>query len=170
MTLASRIRLPHEGEWVDQLLREIKDAVREKRTVVVAGVDVIYSVCDSWPLGGEPAIYDHDGNIYLPEGYVRAHPTNAELVAFHEHIEISHKLAGRPHAYAHRRALLEELLAAKQIYDEDELRSYVKQRASGYPDSKIADKVAVEERLYELLAADRPLRGRLIEVITEARM
>ena len=168
--MANRIRLPHEGEWVDQLLREVKDAVRESRTVVVAGVDVSYSVCDPWPLGGEPAIYDHDGNIYLPAIYVSAHPMYADLVAYHEHIEIGHKLAGRPHAYAHRRALLEELLAAKQSYDEDGLRPYVHQRVFGYPDWKIPDKDALEERLYELLSADRPLRGRLIAVVTEARM
>ena len=168
--MANRIRLPHEGEWVDQLLREIIDAVRETRTVVVAGVDVTYSVCGSWPLGGELAIYDHDGNIYLPESYVKAHSMYADLVAFHEHIEIRHKLAGRPHAYAHRRALLEELLAAKQAYDEDGLRAYVHQRVFGYPDAKIPDKDALEERLYELLSADRPLRGRLIAVVTEARM
>ncbi|MCY3782234.1 MAG: hypothetical protein OXG79_00415 [Chloroflexi bacterium] len=168
--MANRIRLPHEGEWVDRLLREVKDAVWETRTVVIADVKVTYSICDPWPLGGEIAIYDHDGDIYLPESYVRSHPSNADLVAYHEQIEIGHKLAGRSHAYAHRRALLMELLAAKQSYDEVGLRAYVHQRVFGYPDWKIPDKDAIEERLYELLSADRPLRGRLIAVITEAKM
>lgn len=168
--MANRIRLPHEGEWVDRQLRKVKDVARETRTVEIANVKVTYSICDPWPLGGEIAIYDHDGNTYSPDSYVRSRPSNADLVAYHEHIEIRRKLAGRSHAYAHRRALLMELLAAKQSYDEDGLRAYVHQRVFGYSDWKIPDKGAIEETLYELLSADRPLRGRLIAVVAEARM
>ena len=61
----------------------------------------------------------------------------ADLGAFHEHTEIRHKLAGRSHGYAHHRALLEELLAAKQIFDKDALTAYVHQmsvRLSGLED------------------------------------
>ena len=168
--VAQKIRLPHEGETVNRLLRQIKDAIIETRTAVVSGVEIKYSICAPWPRGLDDAMYDHDGNIYLPESSVRSDPTRADLTAFHEHTEIRHKLAGRSHAYAHRRGLLEELLAAKQIYDEDGLKAYVHGRVFGYPDWKIPDRDAIQKRLYELLAVDRPLRGKLIEVITEARM
>ena len=167
--MARRIRLPHEGEGVDRLIRQIKEGVRETRTTVVAGVEVTYSIC-AWPPGFDPAVYDHEGNIYLSEDYVRADPTRADLTAFHERTEVRHKLAGRPHAYAHRRGLLEELLAAKQTYDEAGLTAYVHQRVFGYPDWKIPDRDAIQERICELLSADRPLRGKLIEVIAQARM
>ena len=166
----SRLRLPHEGEEVDRLLGQIKDAVKETRTAVVTGVKVTYSICDPWPLGFDMAMYDHDGNIYMPESRVRSDQMRADLSALHEHTEICHKLAGRSHAYAHRRGLLTELLAAKQVYDEDGLRAYVRYRVFFYPDWKIPDKSDIEERLYGLLSADRPLRGKLIEVITKARM
>ncbi len=166
----SKLRLPHEGEEVDRLIQQIKDAVLETRTTVVTGVKVTYSICDPWPLGFDMAMYDHDGNIYMPESRVRSDRMHADLSALHEHTEICHKLAGRSHAYAHRRGLLTELLAAKQVYDEEGLKAYVRHRVSGYPDWKIPDKGAIEERLHGLLSADRPLRGKLIEVITEARM
>ena len=68
------------------------------------------------------------------------------------------------------RGLLEELLAAKQVYAEDGVSEYVHHRVFFYPDWKIRDKGDIEERLYGLLSADCPLRGKLIEVITEARM
>ena len=168
--MANRIRLPHEGEAIDRLIRQIKEAVRETRTTVVTGVEVTYSVCAPWPRGMDPAMYDHDGNIYLPEKSVRSNPIYADLTAFHEHTEIRHKLAGRPHSYAHRRALLEELLAAKQIFDKDALAAYVHKRVYSYPDWKIPDKDITHKRLCELIAVDRPLKGRLIEVITQARM
>ena len=165
-----RLRLPHEGEEVERLLRQIKDSVQETRTAVVAGVEVTYSICDPWPLGLDMAVYDHDGNIYMPESRVRSDQTRADLSALHEHTEILHKLAGRSHAYAHRRGLLKELLAAKEVYDEKGLKAYVHYRVSGYPDWRIPDKGAIEERLHGLLSADRPLRGKLIEVFTEAGM
>ena len=61
-------------------------------------------------------MYDEDGNIYLPESFANAEPEFAYLVVLHEHVEIGHKLAGRSHAYAHRRAYLAELLAAKEMF------------------------------------------------------
>lgn len=168
--MANKIKLPHEGEEIDRLIRQIKEAVRETRTTVVAGVEVTYSICDPWPHGMDPAMYDHDGNIYLPEEHVRSNPVSADLTAFHEHTEIRHKRAGRAHGYAHHRGLLEELLAAKQIFDEEALTAYVHERMSGYPDWKIPDKSAIAARLCALLSADRPLRGKLMEVFKEARM
>ena len=168
--MTRRIRLPHEGEEVDRLIRQIKDAIRETRTTVIAGTEVTYSVCDPWPLGPEPAIHDHYGNIYVPEDKYRADPVRAELCAYHEHVEVQHKLAGRSHTYAHRRALLMELLAAKDIYDEDRLREYVRYRVFNYPAWKIPDRNATMNELCRLLSADRPLRGRVIEVITRTGM
>ncbi|MCY4110468.1 MAG: hypothetical protein OXF96_00835, partial [Chloroflexi bacterium] len=95
----------------------------------------------------------------------------AYLVVLHEHVEIAHKLAGRSHAYAHRRAYLAELLSAKETFTgPGELRQFLKRRIGGYPDWKVPNKAEVEERLYELLQAPRPLRGRLIEVMRKARL
>ena len=94
----------------------------------------------------------------------------ADLSAFHEQTEVYHKLAGRSLAYAHRRALLLELLAAKDIYDEDGLSDYVRYRVFNYPAWKAPDRSAVARELCELLSAERPLRGKLIEVITRAGM
>ena len=168
--MANKIKLPHEGEEIDRLIRQIKEAVRETRTTVVAGVEITYSICDPWPHDMDPAMYDQDGNIYLPEEHVRSNPISANLTAFHEHTEIRHKRAGRAHGYAHHRGLLEELLAAKQIFDEDGLTAYVHERVFGYPDWKIPDKDSIEEKLCELLSAERPLKGKLMEVFKEARM
>ena len=168
--MAKRIRLPHEGEEIDRIIRQIKEAVRETRTTVVAGVEVTYSICDPWPPEMDPAMYDQDGKIYLTAKHLRSNPISADLTAFHEHTEIRHKRAGRAHGYAHHRGLLEELLAAKQIFDEDGLRAYVHERVFGYPDWKIPDKDSIEEKLCELLSAERPLRGKLLEVFKEARM
>ena len=168
--MGSKIRLPHEGEEIDRLIRQIKEAVREKRTMLVAGVKVTYSICDPWPQGMDPAMYDQDGNIYLPAEYVRSNPISADLTAFHEHTEVRHKQAGRAHGYAHHRALLLEFLAAKDVYDADGLCEYVHRRVFSYPDWKIPDKSAIKERLCELLLADRPLRGKLLHVFAAARM
>ena len=168
--MANKIRLPHEGEEIDSLIRQIKEAVRETRTTVVAGVAVTYSICAPWPRGMDPAMYDQDGNIYLPEQQVRSNPVYADLAALHEHTEIRHKLAGRSHGYAHHRGLLEELLAAKQIFNKEDLTAYVHQRVSGYPDWKFPDKDSLEQKLRGLLAVDRPMRGKLLEVFKESRM
>ena len=87
--------------------------------------------------------------IYTFQRRCPVKPYHADLAAFHEHTEIRHKLAGRSHGYAHHRALLEELLAAKQIFDNDALTAYVHQRVFGYPDWKLPDKESIEEKLCE---------------------
>ena len=166
-----RLRLPHESDEITLLIQQMKDNVRYMRTAVVGGVEVNYAVCSPWPDGLDDAMYDWEGNIFLPESRVRTDPTRADLTAYHEHVEIRHKLAGRSHAYAHRRALLMELIAAKQIFCQpSQLRSYVHYRAGGYPEWKVPNKEALEARLYELLVATKPLRGKLLKVITENRM
>ena len=168
--MATKLQLPHEGEWVEQLIRQIKEAVLETRTVEVAGVEVRYSICAPWPQGMDPGMYDHEGNIYLAEESERSNPAYADLTAFHEYTEIRYKLAGRSHTYAHRRALLEELLAAKRIFDKDALAAYVQSRVNSYPERKIPDRDNIYKRTVELIAVERPLKGRLMEVFTEARM
>jgi hypothetical protein len=168
--MVKRIQLPHEGEEVDRLIRQIKEAVRETRTAIVAGIEITYSVCAPWPPEMGPAMYDEDGNIYATEEHVRSNPISADLSALHEHTEILHKRAGKEHGYAHHLALLAEFLAAKQIFDEEALTAYVHERMFGYPDWKIPDKSAIAARLCALLAAERPLKGKLMEVFKEARM
>ena len=168
--MRARLRLPHEGEEIDRLIRQIKDAAQEMRTTVVAGVELTYNICDPWPDGMDPAMYDHDGNIFLPAEQVRANLLAADLAALHEHTEIRHKRAGRAHGYAHQRGLLQEFLAAKETLDEDGLRAYVHFRVFEYPDWKLPDKSAVEESLCRLLLAERPLRGKLLEVFKRAGM
>ncbi len=165
-----RIRLPHEGEEVDRIIRQIKDAVRDTRTAVIAGAEVTYSISGPWPLEPEPAIHDHYGNIYVAESCFRADAMRADLSAYHEHVEVQHKLAGRSHAYAHRRALLMEMLAAREIYDKNGLREYVQYRVFNYPTWKIPDRSAIMNELCGLLSAARPPRGRLIEVFKRAGM
>lgn len=168
--MTRRIRLPHEGEEVDRLIRQIRDAVRETRTTVIAGAEVTYSICEPWPLEPEPAIHDHYGNIYVPATRFESDSLRADLSAYHEHVEVQHKLGGRSHAYAHRRALLMELLAAKSIYYEGGLGGYVRYRVFNYPAWKIPDRSAIEKKICDFLSADRPRRGKLVEVITRARM
>lgn len=168
-----KIQLPHEGEEIDRLIRQTKEAVQETQKTVVAGVEVMYSICDPWPLeplGPDMAIYDHDGNIYVARSYVQADPTRADLGAFHEHTEICHKRAGKDHGFAHHQALLEEFLAAKAIYDKHGLREFVHYRVFEYPDWKIPDKNAILERLCDLLSAARPQRDKLLEVFASERM
>ena len=165
-----RLRLPHE-ESLRPLLQRIKDNVTQARTCVIDGVEVRYMVCSSWPDGVDEAVYDEEGNIYLPETLVRADRRRADLTAYHEKIEINHKLAGRSHAYAHRRALLLELLAAKRMVSQPaQLRRYVRERVNGYPQWKIPDRQDVEDRLYHLVVQETPPRGKILEVITESRM
>ena len=95
----------------------------------------------------------------------------ADLTAFHEQTEIGHKLAGRSHAYPHRRVLLEELLAAKQVFEPTGgLRGFIRNRTGMYPDQKVRDKEGVEGRFYDFLTADTSRKGQLLKVITDTRL
>ncbi len=164
-----RLRLPHPE--LIRIVDAIKTSVTDERTCEVDGVAVRYFLCDPWPDEADLAMYDEDGNIYLPERFAGGRPQRAELVALHEQVEISHKLAGRSHAYAHRRAILIELLAAKATFrGPGQLREYLHWRIGVYPDWKVPDKAAVEAQVYELLAASRPLRGRILDVVKKARL
>ena len=164
-----RLKLPHPS-LVD-LIVELRANVTGERTCEVDGTEVRYQVCNPWPGEADLAMYDEDGNIYLPERFANDRPEQTDLVVLHEHVEISHKLAGRSHAYAHRRALLAELLAAKALFGAPgQLRAYLQWRIGGYPDWKVPDKQNVEKRIHNLLQAPRPLRGRILDIVKEARL
>ena len=168
-TTPRRLRLPHPE--LIRLVDAIKAGVTGERTGEVDGVTIRYFVCDPWPDEADLAMYDEAGSIYLPARFADDHPERANLAVLHEQVEITHKLAGRSHAYAHRRAILMELLAAKSLFVRpDALRAYVQWRIGAYPDWKVPDKAAVVCRLHELLGASRPLRGRILEVVKEARL
>ena len=164
-----RLRLPHSS-LVD-LIVKLRAGVSGERTCTVAGTEVSYFVSDPWPDDADLAMYDEDGNIFIPERFADDHPERANLVVWHEHVEITHKLAGRSHAYAHRRAILMELLAAKALFATPEhLREYLRWRIGAYPDWKVPDKPSVVGRLNDLLQASRPMRGRILEIVKEARL
>jgi hypothetical protein len=77
----------------------------------------------------------------------------------------------RPHAYAHRRALVAELLATKRIFAEAaEVRRYVEWRIGHYPAWKIPDPQQIVAQLMPILTEDRPRKGQLFHVIKEYRL
>ena len=167
--IQTRISLPHP--IVTEFASILKTNASWERTCGLDGLGICHWLCDPWPDEADLAMYDEDGNIYLPERFASGRPERAELVALHEQVEISHKLAGRSHAYAHRRAILIELLAAKaMLRGPGQLREHLGWRIGVYPDWKVPDKAAVVAQLYELLAASRPLRGRILDVVMKARL
>lgn len=154
------------------LIELLNANVVKRRTAVAGDLEVTYTICSVWPDGMDVATYDADGNIYMPESYVDADPQRADLTAFHETVETRRKLAGQSHAYAHRRAFLEEFLAAKQIFGQPELKAYVDRRVDGYPDWKFTDnqRETLKAGLFEHLAAPKPPRVKLMDVITRSMM
>jgi hypothetical protein len=110
------LRLPHPD--TAGLLAAIKREAISTRHRMVAGAALSYAVFRSGAATPDLAFYDEDGTIYIPEDLIEFSEQYADLIAFHEHVEIQHKRAGRSHAYAHRRALMAELLAAKQVFSE----------------------------------------------------
>ncbi len=133
-----KLRYPHP-ELFRSIVEEIRSNVIEERTCDVGGIEITYTV-SSWQ-GGDPGMWDEDGNVYVHESLALRDVTTADLVAFHEKTEIDNKLAGRSHAYAHRRALLLELLAAKETYvDFGRFRDYVHWRLSGYTGWKVPNR------------------------------
>ena len=166
-TATKRLKLPHPE--LTELVEAIRANVSGERTCTVEGTKIRYLLCDPWPDEADLAMYDEDGNIYLPQRFAVDHPERANLAALHEHIEITHKLAGRRHAYAHRRAILIELLAAKALFDGPGApRAYLTWRIGAYPDWKVPEKPSVMGQLYDLLQAARPPRGQILEVVKAA--
>jgi hypothetical protein len=164
------LRLPDPS--IAEQLRVIQRNAIGTQHSAVAGLELDYTIFRADP--GSPSLgacYDEDGTVYIPEALVQADKRHADLIAFHEHAEIRHKRAGRSHAYAHRHALVEEFLTAKQIHDErSALKRYLVWRVKGYPASKIPYPEEVAVQLAHILAADRPRKGDLLKLITNHRM
>jgi len=160
------LRLPHP-EFA-ALIDAIKRDVIRRESIVLTDVPISYAVFRSEAATPDLAFYDEQGTIYIPENLLQYNQQYAHLFALHEHVEIQHKRAGRPHAYAHRRALLAELLAAKQIFSEPHhLAGYLQWRIGLYPAWKQLDQAAIVMQLLDLLASNRPRRGALFQRIRE---
>ena len=112
------------------------------------------------------ASWGDNGSVYINDEDLQRDERRADLTALHEQTEYQHRAAGRPHAYAHRRAYLAEFLAAKQVLDLPELERYVRDRIRPYPAWKVPDQDALATDLVRLLAAPRPRRGDLMRLIT----
>lgn len=160
------LRLPHPG--FAALADVIKRDVIRQEQIVLTDIPLSYAVFRSEANTPDLAFYDEQGTIYIPESLLHCNEQYAHLFALHEHVEIQHKLARCPHAYAHRRALLAEFLAAKQIFSETyHLASYLHWRIGLYPEWKQLDQAAIVRQLLDLLAANRPRRGALFRCIRE---
>ena len=166
------LRLPHP-ELVE-MVNAIKRNVVGTRRARVAGHDLTYAIIrrdPDLPVPDLGACYDTDGALYLPDDLVNEDEQVADLTAYHEHVEVRHKLAGRSHAYAHRRAYIAELLAARQVYAEPaELRRYLRWRIGGYPAWKGLDTEQVATELEHALTADPLRKGEVLRVIKAHRL
>jgi hypothetical protein len=160
------LRLPHP-EFAG-MIDVIQRAVIRREEIVLADTPIVYSVFRTEADIPDLAFYDEERTIYLPEDLLQFNEQYAHVIALHEQIEIQHKRAGRTHAYAHRRALLAELLAAKQIFPEaSQLAGYLQWRIGGYPAWKNLDRAAIVAQSIQLLASNRPRRGALLQLIQD---
>ncbi len=164
------LRLPHPE--LASVVEAIKRNVVDTRRTTVAGTDVCYAVFRHVPAELDiDACYDVYGAIYLREDLVAFDERVADLTVYHEYVEVQHKEAGRAHAYAHRRAYVAELLAARQVFGEPaELEDYLRWRIGGYPAWKGLDSEQVAADLARVLTAERPRKGELLQVIKEHRL
>ena len=166
------LKFPH-AELV-RLVDSVKRAVVGTLCSTVAGRELRYALFRPGPetsdLGGG-GCYDQEGKVYIPEDLAALDERFGELIALHESLEVQYKRAGRPHAYADRRALVEELLAAKRIFAEAaDCRRYVAWRIGLYPEWKVPAPREIVAQLLLALLADRPRRGTLFQVIKERRL
>ena len=163
------LRLPHPE--MAGLIDAIKRNVVTTRRSMVAATELSYTVFHPGSETPDLAFYDEDGRIYVPEHLVAFDERYADLIAFHVHLEIRHKLVGRAHAYAHRRALVEELLAARQILNEPgERKGYLQWRIGLYPTWKVPEPEQVVEQFVRLLTEDKPRKGELLQLNKEHRL
>lgn len=148
------------------MLDAIKHDVIRTEQQIVADITLSYKVFRSKADIPDLAFYDENGTIYIPAELLEFNKQYAQLIALHEHVEIQHKSAGRPHAYAHRRALLAELMAAKQIFTEPgQLESYLDWRIRLYPEWKRFGRADAVTQLGHILATSRPRKGDLFQLI-----
>lgn len=164
------LRLPHPE--LLPIVERVKDKVISTRRATVAGTEITYAVFRHVAdLPNDGAWYDTDGALYVAEDLVAWDEQVADLTAYHEFEEVRHKKAGRPHAYAHRRAYLAELLAARQVYaDADALHRYLRWRIGGYPAWKGLNVEQVVKELEQVLLAQPLRKGEVLRVITACRL
>lgn len=164
------VRLPHRH--VAELVKRMKRNTTQARRAQFGDIDVVYGVHEGdSETAGMTGCYDESGDIFVLADLVRLDPQFADLVAYHEHLEVIYKRAGNSHARAHRRAIVGELLAAKALMgDAARLHAYVSWRIGAYPVAKVPDPGVVIEQLEQLLLLYPVRKGRLLEAITRHRL
>jgi hypothetical protein len=162
-----RVKLPHPE--LQPVLSAMARSVIETRSVSVAGTHVEYDLfTPTWETHDIDAAYSESGRILVSTDLVSAGQRYADLAALHEHVEIQHKVAGRSHAYAHRRAFVHELLPAGRIFQasRDDLASYIAWRIGAYPPDKVPLPYETVQRLLGILTTTPVRKGKLLEVVT----
>ena len=158
------LRLPHPE--ADELLDAIKQNIIRTEQAVVADLALSYTVFRYKGNTPDLVFYDETGTIYIPADLIEFDEQYAHLFALHEQVEIQHKLASRPHAYAHRRALQAEFLAARQIFpDVNQLEAYLHWRIGLYPEFRRFDRADLLAKLMLILTSERPGKGDLFRLI-----
>ena len=158
------LRLPHPE--ATKTLDAIKQKVIRTEQAVVADITLSYAVFRYEGETPDFVFYDEEGTIYIPSDLIEFNGQYAHLCAVHEHVEIQHKLASRSHAYAHRRALQAEFLAARQIFpDLAQLKGYLQWRIGLYPEFKRFDRTDVLAKLIQILTSERIRKGDLFQLI-----
>ena len=164
------VRLPHP--WLVALVNRVKLQVTGIHHVRISEVDLVYSSyrgdADTADLIG---IYDESGNIYIEEGLTMRDARFADLVAYHEFLEISAKRAGSSHARAHRRAVVGSLIAAKEhLPDLDQMHAFLDWQIGAYPREKVGDPGTVIAEIENELLRDCLGKGRLLDIVTRHRL
>ena len=158
------LRLPHPeaANTLDAIMQKV---IRTEQAVV-ADIPLSYAVFRYEGETPDLAFYDEAGTIYIPQDLIELNEQYAQLFALHEHVEIQHKLASRSHAYAHRRALQAEFIAARRIFpDRVQLKGYFKWRIGLYPEFKRFDRTDVLAKLIQILTSERIRKGDLFQLI-----
>ena len=153
------VRLPHP--FLVPLAERVKLQVIRIRRVRISEGDLVYGIyrgdSDTASIVG---IYDESGNIFVEEGLVRRDARFADLVAYHEILEITAKRTGCSHARAHRRALVGSLIAAKTyLTDLERVHSYLDWLIGAYPQAKVTDPDVVIAEIENELLKDHVGRG-----------
>jgi hypothetical protein len=154
------------------LIERVKGNVIGSRRTIIAGTEITYAVFrQAVGIPPDGAWYDTDGALYIANDLLAWDAQVADLIAYHEYEEVRHKKAGRAHAYAHRRANLAELLAARHVYaDAEALRTYLRWRIGSYPAWKGLEVELVAKDLERALLAQPLRKGQVLQVITDYRL
>jgi hypothetical protein len=96
-------------------------------------------------------VYDEDAQIYISKKLRDESPTYADLIAYHEQVEIDLKMSGVEHWDAHVLAYVAELKVAHNMLCDAELRKYIKWRLSLYSDSRLPAKEEIASAIFNEL-------------------